>query len=188
MAQIIYVLRVISIELLRPINSPLGIAPGVGDALGKLVKGGKLDGISKADFDLLEEVNGLSANQKSQAYTEFVIRGGAANKILVKYSDGSFSVSDWTRYPSDVPRPPDGTTYRLLTGSEYEEARRLANNANAKLRRDGIVPEGHEIHEIIPVKYGGSPTDPANKVYLPRGVHRSEVTPWWNRLQRDLER
>ena len=54
-------------------------------------------------------------------------------------------------------------------------------------KREGVVPEGHEIHEIIPVKYGGSPTDSANKAYLPRGVHRSEVTPWWNRLQRDLE-
>lgn len=111
----------------------------------------------------------------------------APNRTATQYPDGTFSVSDWTGYPSGVPRPPEGTTYRLLTGSEYTEARRLANNANAQLRRSGVVPEGHEIHEIVPVKYGGSPTDPANKVYLPRGVHRSEVTPWWNRLQRDLE-
>ncbi|MDO5613582.1 MAG: hypothetical protein Q4G14_10130, partial [Paracoccus sp. (in: a-proteobacteria)] len=68
------------------------------------------------------------------------------------------------------------------------EPRRQANNANAQLRRQGVVPEGYEIHEIVPVKYGGSPTAPANKVYLPRGTHRSEVTSWWNRLQKDLER
>ena len=110
------------------------------------------------------------------------------NKVTTRYADGTFSVSDWNGYPAGVPRPPEGSTYRLLTGSEYTEARRLVNNANAQIRRSGVVPERREIHEIIPVKYGGSPTNLANKVYLPRGTHRSEVTPWWNRLQRDLER
>jgi hypothetical protein len=109
------------------------------------------------------------------------------SSVIRTYSDGTFSVSDWAGYPSDVPRPPEGATYRLLTGAEYAEARKQANSANASLRRDGVVPEGHEIHEIIPVKYGGSPTDPSNKVFLPRSVHRSEVTPWWNRLQRNLK-
>uniref|UniRef100_UPI00261B6B3A hypothetical protein n=1 Tax=uncultured Tateyamaria sp. TaxID=455651 RepID=UPI00261B6B3A len=113
---------------------------------------------------------------------------GATNNVVRQYPDGTFSVSDFAGYPAGVPRPPAGTTYRLLSGAEYADARRLANNANAQLRRSGVVPAGHEIHEIVPVKYGGSPTDPANKVYLPAGTHRSEVTPWWNRLQRDLER
>jgi hypothetical protein len=117
-----------------------------------------------------------------------VAAAGAPNRTLTQHADGTFSVSDWTGYPAGVPRPPEGTTYRLVSGSEYAEARRLADNANAQLRRQGVVPQGYEIHEIVPVKYGGSPTDPANKVYLPAGTHRKEVTPWWNRLQRDLER
>ena len=117
-----------------------------------------------------------------------VVRHPATNNVVRQYPDGTFSVSDFAGYPAGVPRPPAGTTYRLLSGAEYADARRLANNANAQLRRSGVVPAGHEIHEIVPVKYGGSPTDPANKVYLPAGTHRSEVTPWWNRLQRDLER
>ncbi|WP_434987178.1 hypothetical protein [Vreelandella zhaodongensis] len=109
------------------------------------------------------------------------------SSVIRTYSDGTFSVSDWAGYPADVPRPPEEATYRLLSGAEYAEARKQANNANASLRRVGVVPEGHEIHEIIPVKYGGSPTDLSNKVFLPRSVHRSEVTPWWNRLQRNLK-
>ncbi|MGY4751930.1 hypothetical protein ACVNHC_18895 [Pannonibacter sp. Q-1] len=113
---------------------------------------------------------------------------GSANGALTRRADGTFSVSDWSGYPSAVPRPPQGTTYRLLSGSEYADARRLADNANAQLRRQGVVPTGYEIHEIVPVKFGGSPTDPANKIYLPMGTHRKDVTPWWNRLQRDLER
>ena len=137
-------------------------------------------GIS-ADIQLVSLENFAPPPESASEYAN------APNRTATQYPDGTFSVSDWTGYPSGVPRPPEGTTYRLLTGSEYTEARRLANNANAQLRRSGVVPEGHEIHEIVPVKYGGSPTDPANKVYLPRGVHRSEVTPWWNRLQRDLE-
>ncbi len=50
-----------------------GIFPGAGDALGRLFKAGKLDGISRADFDALDEVKGLSGAQKDQLYVEFVI-------------------------------------------------------------------------------------------------------------------
>ncbi|MDO9415820.1 two-partner secretion domain-containing protein [Pararhizobium sp.] len=110
------------------------------------------------------------------------------NKITRTYPDGTFTISDWSGYPAGVPKPLEGNTYRLLSGSEYTEARRLANAANAQLRRNGVVPAGYEVHEIIPVKYGGSPTDLANKVFLPRGEHRAELTPWWNRLQKDLGR
>lgn len=43
-----------------------------------------------------------------------------------------------------------------------------------------------DVHEVKPVKFDGSPTDSANKVVLPRDVHRQQVTPWWNPLQRDI--
>ncbi len=103
-----------------------------------------------------------------------------------QHVDGTFSISDWSGYPHGVEKPPTGTNYRILSGVEYDEARKLANNANAKLRRDGVVPVGHEIHEIVPVKFGGNPTDPKNKTFIPRSVHRKEVTPWLNKLQRDI--
>ncbi|AIO38835.1 adhesin HecA family domain protein [Burkholderia cenocepacia] len=38
----------------------------------------------------------------------------------------------------------------------------------------------------LPVKFGGSPTDPGNKVVLPQDLHRQQVTPWWNRLMKDI--
>jgi hypothetical protein len=43
-----------------------------------------------------------------------------------------------------------------------------------------------EIHEIHPVKYGGDPTDPANKIPLLKSDH-SEVSKWWEKLKRELE-
>ncbi len=43
-----------------------------------------------------------------------------------------------------------------------------------------------DIHEIHPVKFGGSPTDPANKILLPRTTH-SPYTTWWGRVQNKLE-
>jgi hypothetical protein len=106
---------------------------------------------------------------------------------VTKHLDGSFSVIDWSAYPAGVPRPPAGTTYRLLTGADYTAARRLADNANALLRRQGLVPAGYQVHEIVPVKFGGSPTDPANKVYLPITTHQTQVSPWWYRVQRAVE-
>jgi hypothetical protein len=53
-------------------------------------------------------------------------------------------------------------------------------------REQGLVGQIVDVHEIQPVKFGGSATDPANKVILPRNVHTQQVTPWWNQLQKDL--
>jgi filamentous hemagglutinin len=85
-----------------------------------------------------------------------------------------------------VPKP-EGS-FRLLSGAEYEAARKAANRANQTLRREN--PElyiGKEIHEIKPVKAGGDPTDLRNKIALPRGLHRKKVTPWWNKIFRSLQ-
>jgi toxin YxiD len=43
-----------------------------------------------------------------------------------------------------------------------------------------------QIHEIKPVKFGGSPTDPANKIPLSRPDH-AKLTVWWNRLLKELK-
>jgi RHS repeat-associated protein len=99
---------------------------------------------------------------------------------------GSFSLTSasWAKYPSWAPKP--AGTLRVITGAEYEAARRAANTANAALRRAN--PEayaGKQIHEILPVKFGGSPTDPANKIALTPGQH-AELTNFWNQLLRNV--
>jgi hypothetical protein len=43
-----------------------------------------------------------------------------------------------------------------------------------------------QIHEIQPVKWGGSPTDIENKIATPEDLHY-EATAWWGALQRSME-
>jgi hypothetical protein len=99
--------------------------------------------------------------------------------------DGSFSLVGWTNYPSWAQKP-DGPL-RVLSGVEYDDARRAANSANAALRRaNPEAYQGMQIHEIHPVKFGGNPTDTANKIALKPGEH-AELTNFWNQLLRDLK-
>lgn len=99
-------------------------------------------------------------------------------------ASGPFSINDWAGYPQGVPRPQGPFT--LLEGTDYANARAAANNANRALRQaDPAAYAGRQIHEIQPVKFGGSPTDPANKVPLSPPLH-SQVTNWWNSLMRNL--
>ena len=101
------------------------------------------------------------------------------------FKPGTFSVRDWTGYPGGVPKP--SGPFRLLTGAEYDAARKAANEANAAFRRaDPAKYAGKQIHKIQPVKFGGSPTDPANKNALPFSQHHP-LTTWWKRLQDSLE-
>ncbi len=98
---------------------------------------------------------------------------------------GDFSISDWTGYLEGVPRPTG--PFNLLSGDAYNEARSAANAANRALHlSDPGTYGGMDIHEIQPVKFGGSPTDIENKIPLPRSKH-SLCTNWWNALQRGIE-
>lgn len=54
------------------------------------------------------------------------------------------------------------------------------------MHRADSARRGLDIHEIQPVKFGGSPVNPANKIPLTRQQH-SLVTTWWNQLQRSME-
>jgi len=84
-----------------------------------------------------------------------------------------------------VPRPQG--PFRLVEGAEYDAARSAANRANNQIRIDSnLRGQPVDVHEISPVKFNGSPTDPANKIILDRNLHRQQVTPWWNQLQRDI--
>ncbi len=94
--------------------------------------------------------------------------------------------SIWADFPAGVPRP--SGPINLIDGAAYDAALAAANKINGTLSRGfGLGPAKYDVHEIVPVKFGGSPTDLANKVGLPRSIHRSEVSPWFNRLQRLLE-
>lgn len=115
----------------------------------------------------------------------------SAGKSAVKSSDivtkgtGEFSVVDWSGYPAGVPKPQG--PFKLVEGAEYDGARKAANQANNQIRQaNNLRGQPVDVHEIQPVKFGGSPTDPSNKVILDRTLHRQEVTPWWNQLQKDL--
>ncbi|MGR3808245.1 VENN motif pre-toxin domain-containing protein [Pasteurella testudinis] len=104
------------------------------------------------------------------------------NKLIT----GEFSIIDWNGYPNEVPKP--NGPFRLISGDEYNLARREANKINSKLRRENdLVGKSIDIHEIKPIKFGGSPSDEKNKIFLDSSIHRKDVTPWWNRLQKNIE-
>jgi hypothetical protein len=106
--------------------------------------------------------------------------------ITPPFREGSFSIRDWTGYPDYVPKPQG--PFRLLQGEEYKAAREAANRANKKIRRtDPAMYIDKDVHEIHTVKFGGNPTDQANKMVLSKKAHRF-VTDWWERQQRNLER
>ena len=110
----------------------------------------------------------------------------AASEGAAEYAEGSFSIGDWSGYPANLSRPTG--PFRLLNGDEYDAARAAANSANRTLREANPAEyAGREIHEIQPVKFGGSPTDPANKIVLTPEEH-SVVTTWWARLYRSFPR
>ena len=125
-------------------------------------------------------VLGTSAQFVTKETTEEVL---AAENAAIK--PGSFSILDWKGSPSSIPKP--AGPFRLLEGAEYSAARAEANAANRAMHAADESLGGWQLHEIQPVKFGGSPTDIANKMPLPAGAH-SEVTTWWNTLMRDLTR
>jgi hypothetical protein len=109
-------------------------------------------------------------------------------EVADEFAEGSFSITElgWRGYPEGVPRPQG--PFRILEGAEYDAARKAANQANQAIRSaDRQSLAGQHIHEIQPIKFGGSPIDPANKIPLPIDLHVTEVTPWWTRLLRSLQ-
>jgi len=99
--------------------------------------------------------------------------------------DGSFSVFDWKGYPAGGIKPTG--PFRLLEGAEYTSARNLANSTNLGLRRaNPEMLQGLQIHEIHPVKFGGSPTSLSNKTFLTPAQH-AEYTNFWNSLLRSTK-
>jgi hypothetical protein len=70
---------------------------------------------------------------------------------------------------------------------EYDESRYAADRINEKLHDlDPETYEGKHIHEIHPIKFGGSPTDLTNKIALSPKDHYA-VNVWWRQLQRHVQ-
>jgi RHS repeat-associated protein len=102
------------------------------------------------------------------------------------YPVGSFSIYNWEGYPSNIPRPKG--PFRLIVGEEYKAARTAANDANRILAKDLDLPGKRiDIHEVTPVKFGGSPTNINNKVFLDRDFHQQVVSPFWYKIQKSAE-
>jgi hypothetical protein len=100
-------------------------------------------------------------------------------------SDGTITVTDWKDYPEGVPKPE--SPLRLVEGEEYAAARRAANAENRRIHRNDPTLKDFEFHEIQPVKFGGSPTDPLNKIPLKSPQH-DKVTSWWKAFQTAIEK
>jgi RHS repeat-associated protein len=138
------------------------VAGDVGAAAGQMFARG-------APAAQIADLGDVAANAVTPAATPAAATGATAAEGAT-YAEGSFSVIDWTGYPEGMPRP-DGAL-RVLSGDEYAAARALANETNAGIRAaNGLEGSGLQIHEIQPVKFGGSPTDMANKMLLPTAEH-----------------
>ncbi len=105
-------------------------------------------------------------------------------KVETSFAEGTFSVFNWKGYPAGGVKPTG--PFRLLEGEEYTTARNLASKTNAALHKANPRLKGLQIHEIHPVKFGGNPTNMANKISLTPTQH-AEYTNFWNSLMRNLK-
>jgi len=109
----------------------------------------------------------------------------AQRQQQTQFEPGTFSIFDWTGYPTGAPRPQG--TFRLLKDAEYEAARDAADKyTGAKHRADRTAHSGQHFHHVKPVKFGGTPTDPANIIRLSPSDHW-KFNRWWLSLQRSIE-
>jgi len=158
--------------LLSVIPGPIGDVAGLVNAAGEALQGhwgGVLMGLGMAAAATI----GLNA----------VIGIGREAAEGTALREGSFSIADWSGYPANVPKPTG--PFNLLEGAEYDAARAEANAANRAMHQADPSLNGLQLHEIQPVKFGGSPTDPLNKIPLTPQQH-APVTTWWNQLQRNI--
>ncbi|MEY8382258.1 hypothetical protein AALG83_03720 [Christensenellaceae bacterium 44-20] len=114
------------------------------------------------------------------------------NRIeIIDPDNKQFKIVQWDDYPDDiVPMPDQNKAWVLLEDDNYQNARKQANKANRAFRKgdsDYFSKNNIEIHEIEPVKFGGDPISPNNKVGIQASAHRQVVTPWWNRIQKEAE-
>jgi hypothetical protein len=130
---------------------------------------------------LTSEIGGEAADEAEVA--SFAGRNPFSS--VETYETGSFSIRDWTGYPEGYPKP--SNPVRIVSGEEYETNFALKKVANRDLHIENPSWKGFHIHEIQPIKFGGDPVDPANKILLlPEEHYRFNA--FWNRLQRSIEK
>jgi RHS repeat-associated protein len=111
-------------------------------------------------------------------------RGGREIYLSGSGKSGDSSDFDYSDYPEGPAPKPKGSWW-IREGKEYKDARSEADRANKGIHRNDPSTQGKQIHEILPVKFGGDPTDKANKIALTPQEHR-QYTTWWNRLLRTI--
>ena len=125
-------------------------------------------------------------------YSQRKSESGSSSIVeIVDEEKGTFIIKDWSDYPDDyVPVPDQNKVWTFLEGDEYNSARDSANifNRNMRAADPYYANNGLEIHEIEPVKMGGSPTDINNKTAIQSQVHRRYVTPWWNKIRDEVKK
>ena len=139
---------------------------------------------------LLMTIGGAQLKGKGNA-CEAVESGSSSIVEIVDEEKGTFIIKDWSDYPDDyVPVPDQNKVWTFLEGDEYNSARDSANifNRNMRAADPYYANNGLEIHEIEPVKMGGSPTDINNKTAIQSQVHRRYVTPWWNKIRDEVKK
>jgi hypothetical protein len=50
----------------------------------------------------------------------------------------------------------------------------------------GLRNEKVDVHDLTPVKFGGSPTDIRNKIFIDRTIHQQQLTPFWRNIQNEI--
>jgi hypothetical protein len=155
---------------------------GAGQAVGEQDANGLLLAIGIPEANLPDSL-GIGAGLLGDAINGANACGKATDKTGT-LPVGSFSIADWSGYPANLPIP--AGPFRLLEGAEYDAARAQANAANQAMHQANPALNGLQLHEIQPVKFGGSPTDPLNKIPLTPQQH-APATTWWNQLQSGIE-
>lgn len=117
-----------------------------------------------------------------------------APSLLIFGSDGGGEAFafDMRQAPTriiQIPFIPMRLEYAIDLGESFSEC--IAHfQAKSQHNQPVAQPEpsriGREIHEILPVVFGGDPIDPANKVFLAPEEYAPYVV-WWNRKYQELK-
>ena len=127
-------------------------------------------------------------NFKVEEYHTYFV---GINSILVHnaeytvHSDGEIEITDWDGYPEGGPKP-DGKL-KLQSKEDMKALVKQKNVANRKYHRLHPECKGMDIHEIHPVKFGGSPTDFNNKIPLDPTAH-DQYSSFGFKIQSQIER
>ena len=99
------------------------------------LENGSREGLTGAELAGVEKADALLVSQKVGYEDVWDLRnvGDALESGRETVKIDEFFIDDWTGYP-DVPKP-DGP-FRILEGTEYTDARNLANKTNANIHRN----------------------------------------------------